>query len=84
MIQPSSKMMTYHFVMPSSLRIKIYKFGDYPCDIDYNSRTDVFRHVFTLIVNQCGSRRPKGASAGHKVSASRAAQARKVHFYHTY
>ena len=71
-------MITHHFVMTSSLRIKnfiIDKFGDFPCDIDYNSRTDVFRDVISLIINQCDPRRPKGTSGGHKVSASRAAQA---------
>ena len=54
---------------------KIDKFGDFSCDIDYNSRTYVFRDVISLIINQCDPRRPKGASGGHKVSASRAAQA---------
>ena len=35
--------MTHHFVMTSSLLtkiLKIDKFGDFSCDIDYNSRTD--------------------------------------------
>ena len=48
--------MTHHFVMTSSLLIKILKidkFGDFSCDIDYNSRTDVFRDVISLIINQC-------------------------------
>ena len=55
-------MMTHHFVMTSSLRIKILKidkFCDFSCDIDYNSRTDVFRDVISLIINQCDSGRPK-------------------------
>ena len=71
-------MMSHHSVMMSSLHIniiKIDKFGDFLCDIDYNSRTNVFRDVISLIINQCDPRRPKGASGGHKVSASRAAQA---------
>ena len=71
-------MITHHFVMTSSLLIKILKidkFGDFSCDIDYNSRKYVFRDAISLIINQCDSRRPKGASSGHKVSASRAAQA---------
>ena len=70
--------MTHHFVMTSSLLIKnfkIDKFGDFSCDIDYNSRTDLFIDVISLIFNQWDPRRPKGASGGHKVSASRAAQA---------
>ena len=70
--------MTHHFVMTSSLLIKnlkIDKFGDFSYEIDYNSRSDVFRNVISIIFNQCDPRRPKGASGGHKVSASRAAQA---------
>ena len=77
-------MMTHHFVMTSSLRVKIIKidtFGDFSCDIDYNSRTDVFRDVISLTINQCDPRRPKGASGGHKVSASRAAQASEARLY---
>ena len=76
--------MTHHFVMTSSLLIKIFKidkFGDFSCDIDYHSRTDVFRDVIHLIINQCDPRRPKGASGGHKVSASRAAQASEAPLY---
>ena len=68
MMQPSSKMMTHHFVMTLPLRIKHF---DFSCDIEYNSRTDVFRDVISLIINQCDPRRRKGASGGHKVSASR-------------
>ena len=70
-------MITRHFVMTSSLRIKILKideFGDFSCDIDYNSRTDVFRDVISLIINQCDPRHPQGAFGGHKVSASRKLQ----------
>ena len=78
------KMMTHHFVMTSSLLIKILKigkFGDFSCDRVYNSRTDVFRDDISLIINQCDLRRPKGASGGHKVSASRAAQASEARLY---
>ena len=32
--------------------LKIKKFGDFSCDIDYNSRTDVFRDVIYLMINQ--------------------------------
>ena len=71
-------MMTHHFVMTSSLRIKnfkIDKFGDFSSEIDFDTKMDIFRDVISLIINQCDPRRPKGASGGHKVSASRAAQA---------
>ena len=78
------KMITHYFVMTSSLRIKILKidkFDDFSSDFDYNSRTDIFRDAISLIINQCDSRRPKGASGGHKVSASCAAQASEARLY---
>ena len=53
MIQILSK--NDHSVMTSSLRIKILKidkFGDFSCDIDYDSRTGVFRDVISHIINQ--------------------------------
>ena len=68
-------MMTHHSVMPSSLRIKNLKIDKIKRDIDYNSKTEVFGDVISLIINHFDPRRPKGASGGHKVSASRAAQA---------
>ena len=77
-------MITHHFVMTSSLLIKILKidnFGDFSCDIDYNSSTGVFKDVISLIINHCDPRRPKGASGGHKVSVSRAAQASEARLY---
>ena len=70
--------MTHHFVMTSSLLIKILKndnFVDFSCAIDYSISTEVFRDVVSIVISQCDPRRPKGASGGHKVSASRAAQA---------
>ena len=76
--------MTHHFFMTSSLLIKILKFdnfSDFSCDIDYNSRTDIFRDVISLILTQCDPKRPKGASDGHKVSASRTAQASESRLY---
>ena len=73
--------------MTSSLRIKnfkIDKFGDFSSEIGFNTKMDIFRDVISLIINQCDSRRPKGASGGHKVSASRAAQAsaKRACFYY--
>ena len=53
-------MITHHSAMTSSLHIKILKFdkfGDFSCDIDYNSRTDVFRDGISLIINQCDPKR---------------------------
>ena len=52
--------MPHHSVMTSSLYIKIFKidkFGDFSCDIDYNSRTEVFSGAISLIINQCDPRR---------------------------
>ena len=77
--------MNHHYsVMTSLLRIKILKidkFGDFSCDIDYKSRTGVFRDAISLLINQCDPRRPKGASGGHKVFASRAALASEARLY---
>ena len=78
MMQLSSKMMTHHFVMTSSLRFKnfiIVKFCVFSSEIDFNTMMDIFRDVFSHIINQCDPRRPKGASGGHELSVSRAAQA---------
>ena len=66
--------------MTSSLRIKILKidkFGDFSCDIDYNSGTDVFKDVGSHIINQWWPQ----ASGGHKVTASPAAQASEARLY---
>ena len=68
--------MTHHSVMTSSLGIKIFKinnFGDFSCDINYNSRTDGFRDVVSLTINQCDPRRPNGASGGYNVPQPRSA-----------
>ena len=54
---------------------KIDKFGDFLSDFDFKTKMDIFRDDISLIINNVTSRRPKGASGGHKVSASRAAQA---------
>ena len=63
-------MMAHHCVITSSLHkiLKIDKFGYISCDIDYNSRTYVFRDVFHVKTNQCDLRRPKCASSQHKVA----------------
>ena len=79
-----SLMMTHHFFITSFLLIKIFKidiFGDLSCHIDYISGTDVFIDVISLLINQYDPRRPKGVSGGHKVSASRAAQASEARLY---
>ena len=73
--------MTHHFVMTSSLLIKIFKFGDFSSDVDFNTKIDIFSDAISLIINQCDPRRPKGASGGHKVSASRAAQTCEARLY---
>ena len=67
--------------MTSSLSIKkkreIDKYDDFSNDIDYNSKTDVFRAVLSLIVNQCELRRPKVAS-GHIVKCPPAAHRKQA------
>ena len=73
--------MTHHFVMTSSLRIKnfkIDKFGDFSSDIEYKSKTDIFRDAISLIINQCDPRRPKGASGGQSVRQPRSASKRSA------
>ena len=63
--------MTHHFVMASSLLIKILKidkFGDFSCDIDYYSRTDVFRDVISLIIDQCDYRRTQSVRQSRSAS----------------
>ena len=72
-------MMTYHSFMTSSLHnnknLQTDKFDDFSSDIDYNSKTHIFRDVIFLIITHCEPRHSKGAFGGHFVSASRAAQA---------
>ena len=49
-------MMTHHFVMTSSLLIKILKidkFGDFSSEIDFKTKMDIFRDDISLIINQC-------------------------------
>ena len=51
-------MMTHHSVMASSLRNKVLKidaFCDFWCDIEFNSKTDIFRDVASFITNQFDS-----------------------------
>ena len=76
----NDSLLCYDVIMRIKI-LKIDKFVDFSCDILYNSRTDVFRDVFSLIINQCDARRPQGASDRHKVSASRAAQASDPRLY---
>ena len=76
--------MTHHSVMTSSLRInilKIDKFGDFSWDLDYNSWTDVFRDVISLIINPSDPRRPMGASGGHCVRQPRSSSKRSALVY---
>ena len=57
--------------MTSLFRIKILKidkFVDFSCYIDYSSRTDAFRVVITLLFTNA-------TPGAHKVSASRSAEA---------
>ena len=77
-------MTAHHSVMTSSLHIKnfkIDKMGDFLSDIDFSTTMDIFIDAISLIINQCDLRRPKGASGGHEVSASRAAQASEARLF---
>ena len=47
--------MIHHFVMTSSLLIKILKidkFGDFSSDIDFKTKMDIFGDDISLIINQ--------------------------------
>ena len=48
MIQLSAKMITHHCVMTSSLRNKNFKIKNFKSDMDYNSKTYVFRDVIYI------------------------------------
>ena len=64
--------MTHHSIMTSSLRFKILKidkFGNSSCDIDYNSSTDVFRDAISHIINQWSAQAPKGRHAAYASEA---------------
>ena len=70
-------MMTHHSVMMSSSRFKNLKI----VFDDFCSNSDIFRDVISLIIDQCDPKRAKGASGGHKVFATRAAQASEASLY---
>ena len=56
--------MTHHFVMTSSLFIKILKidkFGDFSSDIDFETKMDIFRDDISLIINQCNLQATEGS-----------------------
>ena len=56
--------MTHHFVMTSSLFIKILKidkFGDFSSDIDFETKMDIFRDDISLIINQCHLQATEGS-----------------------
>ena len=57
-------MMTQHSVMTSSLFIKM-NVDDFSSDIDYNSKTDMFRDVIPLKINQCPVAKRKQAKRAY-------------------
>ena len=61
---------------------KFDNFSDFSSDIVYNIKTDIFRDVIYLIINQCEPRGPKDASGEHKVSASAAAEASEERLFY--
>ena len=64
MMRLSSKMMTHHFAMTSSLRIKILKidkFGVFSSAIDFKTKMDIFRDDISLIINQCHLQATEGS-----------------------
>ena len=79
-------MMTHHSVMTSSLRknFKIDKFADFSSEIGLTLRWTYLEMLSPLQLTNVTSRRPKGASGGHEVSASRAAQASEARLLYIY
>ena len=76
--------MTHHFAMTSSLLIKnlkFDKFGVFSSDIDFKIRWTYLEMIYPVQLTNVTSRRPKGASGGHEVSASRAAQASEARLF---
>ena len=61
MMQLKKRMMTHYSVMATHQKLEIDKFDDFSCDINYNSRTDVFGDVISLLINQCDPKRPPAA-----------------------
>ena len=56
--------MTHHFVMTSSLLIKILKidkFGDFSSEIDFKTKMVIFRDDISLIINQCHLQATEGS-----------------------
>ena len=56
--------MTHHFVITSSLLIKILKidkFGDFSSDIDFKTKMDKFRDEISLTINQFHPQATKGS-----------------------
>ena len=57
-------MMTHHFVMTSSLLIKILKidkFGVFSNDIDFKTKMDIFRDDISRLINQCHLQATEGS-----------------------
>ena len=56
MMQPSSKndgsSLCYDVIITHQ-NFKIDKFGDFSSDIDFKTKTDLFRDYFSLIINHC-------------------------------
>ena len=64
------KMMSHHFVITSSLLIKILKidkFGDFSSDIDFKTKMDIFRDDIFLIINQF---HPQATEGSHRRTQS--------------
>ena len=56
--------MTHHFVMTSSLLIKILqidKFGVFSSDIDFKTKMDIFRDDISCLINQCHLQATEGS-----------------------
>ena len=71
--------MTHHFVMTSSLLIKILKidkFGDFSSEIDFKTKFDIFRDDISLIINQCHFQATEGSVRQPRSASKRSALVR--------
>ena len=76
--------MTHHFVITSSLLIKILKidkFGDFSCDIDLALWQTYLEKLSPIYLINGDHPRPKGAYGGHSVRQPRCASKRSAFVY---
>ena len=51
----------YDVIITHQKNFKIDKFGDFPSEIGFNTKMDIFRDVISLIINQCHLQATEGS-----------------------